>query len=45
MAKITYKDIRELIEKFDAQIYDDALREEHSIEIQVPIIQSVFENI
>lgn len=36
---------QELKEKFNAQVYDEALENEHSIEIQVPIIQSVFENV
>lgn len=35
----------ELKEKFQAQFIDQALEHEHSIEIQVPLIQSVFENI
>ena len=34
-----------LQEKFGAKIYDDAYKDEHSIEIQVPIIQTVFENV
>ena len=35
----------ELKDKFNAQFIDQALEYEHSIEIQVPLIQSVFENI
>lgn len=35
----------ELINKFNAQIFDDAHREEHSIEIQLPIIQSIFKDV
>ena len=36
---------KELIEKFDAQIYDDAHREEHAVEIEIPVIQSVFDDV
>ena len=36
---------KELIENFDAQIYDDAHREEHAIEIEIPIIQSIFNEV
>lgn len=36
---------KELKEKFNADFYDEALEKEHSIEIQVPIIQSVFEDV
>ena len=36
---------RELEEKFGAKIYDESFREEHSVEIQVPIIQSIFEGV
>lgn len=35
----------ELTEKFNAKYNDYALQYEHSIEIQVPIIQSIFENV
>ncbi len=35
----------ELIEKFGANYNDDAIAPEHSLEIQVPIIQSVFEDV
>lgn len=35
----------ELKEKFGLQINDDAFCKEHSIEIQLPIIQSVFQNV
>lgn len=35
----------ELIEKFNAKFNDDAIQPEHSIEIQVPIIQSVFSEV
>lgn len=35
----------ELIEKFGANYNDDAIAPEHSIEIEVPIIQSVFEDV
>ncbi len=36
---------QELKEKFDANYFDEALAEEHSIEVQVPIIQSLFNNV
>ena len=36
---------KELEEKFGAQFNDIALENEHSIEIQLPIIQQVFENV
>lgn len=36
---------RELEEKFNAKIFDEAFREEHSVEIQLPIIQTIFENV
>ena len=36
---------QELKEKFAAQFIDQAFEPEHSIEIQVPIIQYVFENV
>ena len=36
---------RELQEKFNAQFNNIALENEHSIEVQVPIIQQVFENV
>ena len=34
---------KELTEKFGAKIFESAYREEHSIEIQLPIVQSIFE--
>ncbi len=36
---------KKLIEKFGAKVFDEAHKEEHSIEIQIPIIQSLFENV
>ena len=36
---------KELTEKFRAKIFDEAFKEEHSIEIQLPIIQSLYDNI
>ena len=36
---------KELQEKFIAKINDDAIQPEHALEIQVPIIQSLFENV
>lgn len=36
---------KELVEKFDAQIYDEAHREEHAVEIEIPIIQSIFDDV
>lgn len=36
---------KELVTKFGAKINDEALAPEHSIEIELPIIQSVFEKI
>ncbi len=36
---------KELEQKFNAKIFDEGHREEHSIEIQLPIIQTVFENV
>ena len=35
----------ELVEKFGAAINDDAMAPEHSIEIQVPLIQNVFDGV
>ena len=37
--------IKELEEKFGAKIYDEAFENEHSVEIEVPIVQSVFNNV
>lgn len=37
--------IQELNEKFGADYQDDAIAPEHAIEIEVPIIQSVFDNV
>ena len=36
---------KELEEHFGAKFYNEAHREEHSIEIQLPIIQKVFDNV
>lgn len=36
---------KELANKFNANFNDDAIQPEHSIEVQIPIIQSVFPNI
>ena len=36
---------RELQEKFGLQYNDDAIQPEHSLEIQVPLIQSVFDGV
>ncbi len=36
---------RELEEKFNAKIFDEAFREEHSVEIQLPIVQSLFKDV
>ena len=36
---------RELEEKFNAKFNDNAIAPEHSIEIEVPIIQSIFEDV
>lgn len=36
---------QELIDNFDLDIFDDAHREEHSIEIELPIIQKVFDDV
>lgn len=35
----------EIIKKFNGSIFDDAYKEEHSVEIQVPIIQSIFNEV
>ena len=36
---------KELEEKFEAKFYDAALEKEHAIEIQIPLIQQLFENV
>ncbi len=36
---------QELIQKFGAKIYDEAHKNEHSAEIQLPIIQHIFDNV
>ena len=36
---------QKLAEKFDANYFDEAFSEEHSIEVQIPIIQSIFSNV
>lgn len=36
---------KQLIKDFDATIYDDAFTREHSIEIQLPIVQSIFDDV
>ena len=36
---------QKLVEKFGANYFDEALSQEHSIEVQVPIIQSIFDNV
>ena len=36
---------RKLEEKFNAKIYDEAFREEHSVEIQLPIVQTIFKDV
>ena len=36
---------QELIKKFGAKIFDEAHKDEHSIEIQLPIIQHIFDNV
>ena len=36
---------RELEDKFGAKFFDEAHSEEHSIEIEIPVIQSIFENV
>ena len=36
---------KELQEKFDAKIFDEALKDEHSIEIEVPLIQKIFKDV
>ncbi len=36
---------RKLEGKFNAKIYDEAFREEHSVEIQLPIVQTIFKDV
>ena len=36
---------RELIEKFNLKIFDEGYADEHSIEIQVPLIQAIFDDV
>ena len=43
--KINQEVNSELIDTFEAQIYDKAHELEHSIEIEIPIIQSLFEDV
>ena len=44
-AKLNKDVIDELVNEFGGKIYDEALTQEHSIEIQLPIIQSIFKDI
>ena len=43
--KINQEKNKELEEKFEAKFFDDAHKEEHAIEIQLPAIQDIFNDI
>ena len=43
--KINQEINKELNEKFGAQYFDDGYKDEHSIEIQVPLIQTIFNEV
>ncbi len=43
--KVNQEINQELINKFNAKIFDEAHKEEHSIEIQLPIIQHIFNEV
>lgn len=43
--KINQEINRELESNFSAKIFDEAHKEEHSIEVEIPIIQTIFKNV
>ena len=45
VCEVNFDICKELNEKFGANINDDAMAAEHSIEVELPIIQSVFESV
>ena len=45
ISEVNFDICKELNEKFGANINDDAMNAEHSIEVELPIIQSVFEKV
>ena len=45
ISEVNFDICKELNEKFGANINDEAMAAEHSIEVELPIIQSLFENV